>query len=268
MFKVATFYRFVQIDDLDPLRESLLQRGRDRDIYGTILLAAEGINATIAGEAEVLQHFLSELQEDRRFADLFIRYSWSSERPFRRYKVKRKKEIVTLGVDSIDPVSGVGTYVTPEEWNDLIQQEDVIVIDTRNDYEVGIGTFRGAVNPATPTFRDFPAYVERELHPHKHQKVAMFCTGGIRCEKATAYLRERGFSDVYHLRGGILSYLAAVDPSESLWEGDCFVFDDRIALDENLQGGDYLLCERCQDPVPVPDEAGTTLCAACRQDAE
>jgi UPF0176 protein len=263
MFKIATFYRFVAIDDLDPLRESLLQRGRDLDICGTILLAREGINATIAGSEDQLDRFLVEMQADTRFAELFIRYSRSDAKPFQRYKVKRKKEIVTLGVDAIDPVNDVGTYVPPEDWNELIKRDDVILIDTRNDYEVQIGTFEGAVNPRTKSFRTFPEYVERELDPQRHQKVAMFCTGGIRCEKATAYLRARGFSEVYHLEGGILSYLESVDPQKSLWKGDCFVFDDRIAVDHELAPESYALCDGCQRPLPINESGEMGECLFC-----
>jgi UPF0176 protein len=266
MYQIATYYRFVQIDDLDTLRESLLERGRELDMCGTILLATEGINSTIAGQPSQLQRFLGELQEDERFADLFIRYSQSAQKPFQRYKVKRKKEIVTLGVDAIDPVNDVGTYVPPEDWNELIKRDDVVLIDTRNDYEVQIGTFEGAVNPRTRSFRTFPEYVERELDPQRHQKVAMFCTGGIRCEKATAYMRSRGFSEVYHLQGGILSYLENVDERNSLWKGDCFVFDDRIAVDHELAPESYALCDGCQRPLPINESGEMGECVFCGKD--
>lgn len=268
MHTIATFYRFVQIDDVDSLRATLRARGRELDICGTILLADEGINATIAGEPHRTRRFLDELQMDARFADLCVRYSKSPEQPFQRYKVKRKKEIVTSGVDSIDPVNEVGTYVSPQEWNALIQAEDVVVIDTRNDYEVAIGTFDGAINPGTPTFRDFPAYVNEHLDPEKHRRVAMFCTGGIRCEKATALLRSRGFQEVYHLQGGILNYLESVDPGESLWRGDCFVFDERIAVGHRLNAERYELCVVCQHPVPVSEKGTDVRCASCERSSD
>jgi UPF0176 protein len=259
-FLIATFYRFVRIDDPAGLRGRLLDLGRESGLCGTILLAEEGINATIAATGAGVEAFMAQLGLDSRFEGLEARWSQADEQPFARFKVKVKREIVTMGVEGVDPNRSVGEYVEPKDWNDLISRPDVLLIDTRNDYEVGIGTFKGAIDPETPTFRDFPAYVDQTLESEKERPVAMFCTGGIRCEKATAYLRERGFSKVYHLKGGILAYLESTPPDESLWEGDCFVFDERGAVGEGLKTEKYLRCRLCQDPIRPGD---SDVCADC-----
>jgi UPF0176 protein len=259
-FRIATFYRFVSIEDPGVLRQRVLELGRQVGLCGTILIAGEGINATIAARADGVDAFMEQLCEDPRFQGIEARWSLSNEQPFARFKVKVKREIVTMGVEGINPHRNVGEYIEPEAWNDLISRPDVLLVDTRNDYEVGIGTFKGAIDPETPTFRDFPAYVESALASERDRPVAMFCTGGIRCEKATAYLRERGFSEVYHLKGGILAYLESVPPDESFWEGDCFVFDERIAVGDGLKSEEYILCRTCQKPI----RPGTsTVCGKC-----
>ncbi len=196
------------------------------DIKGTLLLAQEGINGTVAGTQAAIEDLLTWLDTQPGLDNIVTKWSFDDEMPFYRTKVKLKKEIVTMGVEGIDPRKVVGTYVKPKDWNALISDPDVVLVDTRNDYEVKIGTFKNAVNPVTETFREFPEYVKQNLDPAKHKKVAMFCTGGIRCEKSTAYLKEQGFDEVYHLEGGILKYLEEVEQEQSLWEGECFVFDN------------------------------------------
>ena len=209
----------------------------DNDVKGTLLLAKEGINGTIAGTREGVDAVLTWLRNDPRLAKLDTKESFDDEVPFYRTRVKLKKEIVTMGIDTIDPNHIVGTYVKPGDWNELISDPDVLLIDTRNEYEVAIGTFKDAVNPSTETFREFPEYAKKNLDVNKHKKVAMFCTGGIRCEKSTAYLKSQGFDEVYHLEGGILKYLEEVPESESLWEGECFVFDNRVSVNHDLEKG-------------------------------
>jgi len=214
-----------------------------------LLLAHEGINGTIAGKPEDIRAILAYLRQDPRLADLEHKESWADSHPFYRMKVKLKKEIVTMGVPEVDPNLVVGTYVKPEDWNAIISDPDVIVLDTRNDYEVHIGTFKGAVDPKTTTFREFPKYVAENLDKTKHKKVAMFCTGGIRCEKASSYMKQQGFEEVYHLQGGILKYLETVPKEQSLWEGDCFVFDQRVAVKHGLEVGDHDQCYACRMPL-------------------
>jgi UPF0176 protein len=220
---------------------------------GTILLAREGINGTIGGPEQSVLRLLERLRSDPRLAGLQAKFSWTRKEPFHRMKVRLKKEIVSLGVPGVDPLEAVGEYVAPEDWNELIRREDVRVIDTRNDYEVHLGTFAGAENPATDSFREFPAWAREQLNPEKDEHVAMFCTGGIRCEKSTAYLKAMGFKHVYHLQGGILNYLENVPEKDSLWEGDCFVFDNRVTVDHALQEGDVELCPACRMPVTRED---------------
>lgn len=227
---VAAFYHFTDLPDYQDLRTPLKEFCDAHQLKGTILLAKEGINSTIAGSREAIDALLNYLRSDRRLQGLEHKESYCQGIPFQRMKVRLKKEIVTLGVPNIDPRHQVGTYVSPQEWNDLIADPEVIVIDTRNNYEVEFGTFKGAVNPNLETFGEFPNYVQEHLDPHKHPKVAMFCTGGIRCEKASAYMLSQGFSEVYHLKGGILKYLEEVPKEESVWEGECFVFDDRVSI--------------------------------------
>ncbi len=251
-FLVAAFYRFVSLPDHRELREPLLAACRERNIVGTILLAPEGINGTIAGSPDDVRSLLSHLGSDARFRDLEHKESHAAEQPFQRMKVKLKKEIVTLGVD-VRPGEMAGTHVPPGEWNALISDPDVVLIDTRNDYEVSIGTFRGAINPRTKSFREFPEWAARDATLRKKPKVAMFCTGGIRCEKSTALLKSMGFENVFHLEGGILKYLETVPPAESLWEGECYVFDERVAVAHGLAPGTHTLCTACGMPLSAED---------------
>jgi UPF0176 protein len=227
-------------------------------VRGTLLLAKEGINGTVAGTRTAIDDLLDFLMKNEMFEgrlkDIQWKESFSKEIPFNRTKVKLKKEIVTMGVDAIDPNLIVGTYVKPEAWNDLISDPDVILVDTRNEYEVQIGTFKNALNPHTTSFREFPEYTEKNLNPALHKKVAMFCTGGIRCEKSTAYLKEQGFDEVYHLEGGILKYLEEVPKEESMWEGECFVFDNRVTVDHDLKRGHYDQCHACRMPITEQDK--------------
>ncbi len=255
MFVVTALYHFVELDDYQDLRQPLLQLMQEQGVKGTILLAAEGVNGTIAGTAEGTQAVLDWLRSDPRLAGLDSKQSLAEEMPFYRTKVKLKKEIVTLGVDGIDPKKVVGTYVRPADWNALISDPDVVVIDTRNEYEYQVGTFVNALNPHTEAFRQFPEYVRKNLDPEKHTKVAMFCTGGIRCEKSTALLKKMGFKDVYHLQGGILKYLEEVPEEESLWCGECFVFDNRVTVGHKLQPGNYDQCHACRLPITKADKA-------------
>lgn len=228
---VAAFYHFTDLPDYETMSSPLKEFCDVHQLKGTILLAKEGINSTIAGSREAIDAVLAYLRNDPRLHDLAHKESYCQGIPFQRMKVRLKKEIVTLGVPDIDPRYRVGTYVDPKDWNALIADPDVIVIDTRNNYEVEFGTFKGAVNPSLETFGEFPNYVQDQLNPEKHQKVAMFCTGGIRCEKASAYMLSQGFGEVYHLKGGILKYIEEVPIEESIWEGECFVFDDRVSID-------------------------------------
>lgn len=246
---VCAMYKFVALEDFQTLREPLHKVMLDNGVRGTLLLASEGINGTVAGSREAIDALLAWLQQDPRLADIVYKESLDDSNPFHRTKVKLKKEIVTMGVEGIDPKRVVGTYVKPEEWNALISDPNVILVDTRNDYEVQVGTFKGAVNPHTETFREFPDYVKENLDPEKNRKVAMFCTGGIRCEKSTAYLKEQGFDEVYHLEGGILKYLEEVPQENSLWEGECFVFDNRVTVNHQLEKGSYDQCHACRLPL-------------------
>jgi UPF0176 protein len=251
---VAALYKFVALPDYEALREPLLERCLELGIKGTLLLATEGINGTVAGTRAAIDALLDYLHADARFAGLEYKESLYETPPFYRTKVKLKKEIVTMGVAGIDPRHIVGTYVKPADWNALISDPDVVLVDTRNDYEVQLGTFRGALNPATSSFREFPQYVAEQLDPARHRKVAMFCTGGIRCEKSTAYLKEQGFAEVYHLEGGILKYLEEVPESDSLWQGECYVFDNRVSVNHQLERGQYDLCHGCRLPVSAEDK--------------
>lgn len=252
---VATFYKFVSLADCAALHTNILSYCRQQDVKGTILLATEGINGTIAGSRVAVDLVLAFLKTDPRFADLDHKEAIASSIPFERLKVKVKNEIVTLGKPDVNPAEVVGTYVTPQAWNELIADPEVIVIDTRNDYEVSIGTFSRAINPQTNSFREFPEYVNQHLDPQQHPKVAMFCTGGIRCEKASSYLLNQGFREVYHLQGGILKYLEEVPPENSLWRGECFVFDERIAVTHGLEPGTYEMCRSCGHPISDADQA-------------
>jgi len=251
---VCALYKFVTLEDFEAMREPLQETMKAHSIRGTLLLAEEGINGTVSGTREGIDALLAWLKSDPRLADLDYKESLHEKQPFKRSKVKLKKEIVTLGVEGIDPKRVVGTYVEPKAWNDLINDPDVILIDTRNDYEVQVGTFKQAVNPKTETFREFPEYVAQHMDPAKHKKVAMFCTGGIRCEKSTAFMKEQGFEEVYHLKGGILKYLEEVPETESLWEGECFVFDDRVTVNHQLEKGSYEQCNACRLPITEEDK--------------
>lgn len=247
--QVAALYRFVRLDDFENLRNPLLEFCEARGIRGTLLLANEGINGTIAGNTQAISEVLAYLRRDDRLADLECKFSYNEDRPFLRMKVKLKKEIVTMGRPGIDPNQCVGRYASPEQWNTLVDDPECLVIDTRNDYEVEIGTFRGAINPNTSSFREFPEWVEKNLDPSKHKKVAMFCTGGIRCEKSTSLLVSMGFEDVWHLQGGILNYLEKTPVEQTRWDGECFVFDSRVSVDHQLEKGSYDQCYACRFPI-------------------
>ncbi|MDH3387283.1 MAG: rhodanese-related sulfurtransferase [Gammaproteobacteria bacterium] len=267
---IAALYRFVRLDNFESLRQPLLRVMLDNRVRGTLLLAAEGINGTVAGSEGDIETLLEYLRRDPRLRDLDCKLSYDEEMPFYRSRVKLKREIVTMGVDGIDP-SNAGTYVSPADWNQLISDPEVTVIDTRNDYESAIGSFAGAVHPELQSFREFPAYAANNLDPQRHRKVAMFCTGGIRCEKATAYLRERGFDEVYHLQGGILKYLEQVPEGESMWQGECFVFDNRVSVNHALQKGSFDQCHACRRPITEADKASDKYqpgvsCPACHDD--
>jgi UPF0176 protein len=254
---VAALYRFATLVEPETFRQPILDRCQLTGIKGTVLLAHEGINGTVAGSMEAVHSLISYLRELPGCAELDVKFSHAAEMPFYRTKVMVKREIVTLGLDGIDPQREVGTYVDASEWNALISDPDTLVIDTRNDYEVGIGTFAGAVDPQTETFREFPEWFRQhrdELLEGK-KRVAMFCTGGIRCEKSTAFLKQEGVNEVYHLDGGILRYLEIVPASESLWEGECFVFDHRVSVGHGLELGTYGRCHACRDPLSETDMA-------------
>ncbi len=245
----AAFYKFVALPDFATLKAPLLEFCEQRSVKGTILLAAEGINGTIAGEPERVREVLDYLRRDPRLADLEHKESGAAKRPFYRMKVRLKREIVTMGVPNVDPTRMAGTYVRPEDWNRLIEEPGVVLIDVRNDYEVELGTFAGAINPQTRSFRDLPDWVRQQSALESKPRVAMFCTGGIRCEKSTAFLRSEGFKEVYHLQGGILKYLEVIPADQSRWQGECFVFDERVAVGHALQPGQHELCRSCRSPV-------------------
>ena len=252
---VAALYKFVRLPDFETLRSPLHKVMTDNEVRGTVLLAAEGVNGTIAGTREGVDAVLDFLRADPRINTLTAKESYTQENPFYRSKVKLKKEIVTMGVEDIDPNDIVGTYVKPEDWNALIADPDVLLVDTRNDYEVQIGSFKNALNPKTESFREFPEFAKQNLDPSKHKKVAMFCTGGIRCEKSTAFMKQQGFKEVYHLEGGILKYLEEVPQENSLWEGECFVFDNRVTVNHQLEKGSYDQCHACRMPITELDMA-------------
>lgn len=234
---IATFYKFVSLKNLVDFQQSLGQNCLELGVKGTILLAPEGINGTIAGSRETIDSLLGLLRSHPLLSDLDSKESFAAQPPFKRMKVRLKREIVTLGIANVKPRLQVGTYVSPQDWNKLISDPGVTVIDTRNHYEIALGTFKGAENPQTKSFGKFPDYVYHHLDPKKQKKVALFCTGGIRCEKATSYLLAQGFEEVYHLKGGILKYFEEVPTEESLWEGECFVFDERITVNQDLEPG-------------------------------
>lgn len=263
---IATFYRFVPLNDLASLRMETLDSATAHGIKGSILLAPEGINGTVAGQRSAMDAFFAEMGRDGRFADLEIKESYCEAAPFKRMKVRLKREIVTFR-QPVSPLDRVGTYVKPEDWNDVIADPRVLVIDTRNKEEVELGTFVNAVNPGTESFTEFADYVDG-LNPDRYDRVAMFCTGGIRCEKASSYMLDQGFPEVMHLQGGILKYLETVPPEETLWKGECFVFDERVTVDHDLKPGSYTLCRGCRRAVAAEErndaryEEGVS-CAQC-----
>lgn len=273
--RVAALYRFARLDNYRDLREPLEQLCNQHGVRGTLLLAHEGINGTIAGTPEGIDAVLAAIRALPDCADVDVKLSTANTMPFHRMKVRLKREIVTMGQPDIDPRSVVGTYVEPQDWNALISDPDTIVIDTRNDYEVEVGTFARAINPHTVSFREFPDWFRRErerlLGTGKPPKVAMFCTGGIRCEKSTAFLKQEGVEDVFHLKGGILKYLEVMPLEQSLWQGECFVFDQRVTVGHGLVEGDCTLCHACRRPLKPEDrqsplyEEGVS-CAACHDE--
>lgn len=252
---VAAFYKFVPLEDFRDLRKPLLKQCEALGLMGTILLAEEGVNGTVAGSAHAIGRLFEYMRQDDRLEDIQYKRSVAPEAPFYRMKVRLKQEIVSLGVQGVDPCREVGEYVEPQAWNELISRPEVRLIDTRNDYEYHLGTFASAEDPQTRSFRDFPEWVSQNLDPERDEHVAMFCTGGIRCEKATAYLKDQGFRNVYHLEGGILNYLEQVEPEDSLWQGECFVFDNRVTVDHELEPGDYEVCPACRMPLVEEDYA-------------
>ncbi|MDA0781394.1 MAG: rhodanese-related sulfurtransferase [Rickettsiales bacterium] len=253
-YVVSAMYHFATLTDFEDLKEPLLRAMKDNNVKGSLLLAREGINGTVASTEQGIKALHRYIKSDPRLAAIVTKESYADKIPFARAKVRLKKEIVTMGVEDIDPQHIVGTYVKPKDWNALIGNPDVVTIDTRNKYETAIGTFKNAVDPQTDTFRRFPKYAQDNLDKFKGKKVAMFCTGGIRCEKSTAYLKQLGVKDVYHLEGGILKYLEEVDEDESLWEGECFVFDSRVAVKHGLAQGQYDQCFACRMPITQEDK--------------
>lgn len=268
MFTVAALYQFTRFDDPAALRPAILERCLGAGVMGTLILAPEGLNGTIAGSRGGLDAVLAHLRTLPGCGDLDWKESASEDLPFRRMKVKIKREIVTMRTAGADPMGGVGTYVEPRDWNALIAADDVAVIDTRNDYEVALGSFRGATDPGTRSFTEFPDWWETQAERFEGKRIAMFCTGGIRCEKATSWLKSKGVEEVYHLRGGILKYLEEIPETESLWDGECFVFDNRVSVRHGLAPGSARLCHGCRRPLTPADcldpafEEGVS-CARC-----
>ncbi len=252
-FRVAALYRFCRLDRFETLRAPLAAFCCARGIKGTLLLAREGINGTVAGSEAAMSELVAHLQAMPDFAGLEVKFSTAPEMPFHRMKVRLKREIVTMGLPDIDPLHGAGAYVEAGDWNAMIADPDTVVIDTRNDYEISLGTFDRALNPKTASFREFPDWVGRHRDELEGKRIAMFCTGGIRCEKATAYMKAQGFDDVFHLRGGILKYLEDVPAAESRWKGECFVFDERVSVSHGLEVGDAELCRACRHPLTPTD---------------
>jgi UPF0176 protein len=278
-FLTAALYKFVALPDFAGLQAPLMACCEAHGVKGTLLLAPEGINGTIAGEPGSVHAVLAFLRQDPRLATLEHKEAWAAQIPFYRMKVRLKREIVTLGVPDVDPARMAGRYVKPQDWNQLLDDPDLVLVDTRNDYEVAIGSFKGAINPVTRSFSELPGWVEREMlaggklatasgKDGKKPKVAMFCTGGIRCEKSTALLRSKGFDEVYHLEGGILKYLETVPEAQSRWQGECFVFDERVSVGHGLAAGHFTLCRACREPLDERDRAAPMFelgvsCAHC-----
>ena len=253
---VCALYKFVDIKNLNEFKKNILTILKKNKIYGTILIAKEGINGTVSGNNLDILNLIDFLKSDVRFFDLEYKLSFTDKNPFYRTKVKLKKEIVTLGV-KINKSHYNATYINPENWNEFITNDDVILIDTRNKYETSIGSFINSIDPKTESFRDFPNFVKNNLNLEKTKKIAMFCTGGIRCEKSTAYLKSKGFKNVYHLKGGILNYFKKIEKKDSLFRGDCFVFDNRVSVDHNLKKGNYDQCHACRIPIREKDKKHT-----------
>jgi UPF0176 protein len=254
IWKIAAFYQFTELEDAAEWAARLEAAGAELGLRGTIIVAPEGLNSTCAGSPEAIDALIGMLRSDARFADVEVKYSEADFCPFPKFKVKQKPEIVTFRQAGADPQEAVGTYLDPDEWNKLIRDPGVLTIDTRNDYEVKVGQFKGALNPKTDDFASFAAFVEEELKGREDEKIAMYCTGGIRCERSTAYLKSKGFKNVYHLKGGILRYLEEMPKGQSLWEGDCFVFDYRVAVNHDLQPGMWKIDPETSDPVPMSPE--------------
>ncbi|MGJ8652260.1 MAG: rhodanese-related sulfurtransferase [Opitutaceae bacterium] len=247
-WKIAAFYHFTELPDRDEWAERMVDHGLKVGLRGTIIFAPEGVNSTCAGSVEAVDATIALLKSDPRFEAMEVKYSFADFNPFPKFKVKKKPEIVTFRQQGADPRDDVGTYLEPEEWNDLISDPDVITIDTRNDYEVDVGQFKGAINPKTDDFTEFAKFVDEHLASQKDKKIAMYCTGGIRCERSTAYLKQKGFESVYHLKGGILRYMEVMPKEQSLWEGDCFVFDYRVAVDHDLKPAKWKINPETGDP--------------------
>ena len=254
-YKVAALYRFVTLTDLPGLQAEIKAACNELEICGTLLLAPEGINGTIAGLPENLDKIISILDEKLEVTKGELKYSDTEKKPFLRMKVRLKKEIITMKAPEADPNIFVGDYVSAEDWNDVINDPEVTVLDTRNDYETRVGIFKNALDPDIETFTEFKDYVEKHLDPTKQKKIAMYCTGGIRCEKASAYMLSKGFETVYHLKGGILKYLEDIPEEESMWEGECFVFDHRVGITHGLKEGNYAVCFGCREPLSPEEQA-------------
>ena len=255
MFTISALYHFTRFNEPNALRGPILSLCEHEGIKGTILLAQEGINGTVAGPSDGIVRLWTHISRLPGCANFEHKESTSKSMPFKRMKVRLKKEIVTMGKPNVDPSTKTGSYVDPSNWNKLIDSPDVVLIDTRNDYEVGIGTFKGAVNPKTKTFREFPKWWAKNKHKFHNKKVAMFCTGGIRCEKSSNFLLGEGVENVFHLKGGILKYLEQVPTHKSTWEGECFVFDNRVSVTHGLEAGHYDQCYACRRPITDRDKS-------------
>ena len=266
-FKIAAFYHFTDLPDRDEWADRIVDHGLKVGLRGTIIFAPEGVNSTCAGACAAVDATIALLKSDPRFESMEVKYSYADFNPFPKFKVKKKHEIVTFRQEGADPRDAVGTYLEPEEWNDLIADPDVITIDTRNDYEVEVGHFKGAVNPKTEDFTSFAKYVDEHLATQKDKKIAMYCTGGIRCERSTAYLKQKGFKHVYHLRGGILRYLERMPKDQSLWEGDCFVFDYRVAVDHDLKPAKWKIDPETSHPKAMSEHEIVKIAARRRSGA-
>ena len=254
-YRIAALYKFVPVADIAATKQRLLPLFEEWGLCGSLLIAPEGINGTLAGQGDAIDKLVDLVGKEFGLEADLIKFSEADEKPFQRLRLRLKKEIITFKQEKADPNIQVGTYVKPQDWNALISDPEVLLIDTRNDYEVAIGTFKGAIDPKTETFREFPDYIKANFDPSKHKKVAMFCTGGIRCEKASSYMLGEGFEEVYHLKGGILKYFEEVPQEQSLWDGDCFVFDNRVTVRHDLTEGEYDQCHACRHPISVEDRA-------------